>query len=114
MLPYPGKLVRCASTLVSPQATFKLVAACEFNAMLVPTTVCPGFQGCAFVGFPVGPAQAPTGLPVVGSIGPVPARGNLPCANGFCARGRGRSWLPLLSNVKCVPLLPTYAADRTM
>src|SRR5205814_3424003 len=36
-----------------------------------------------------------------------------PFVEGFADEGTGRSWLALLSRVRCVPLLPTYAADST-
>src|SRR6266481_950663 len=86
MFPNPLKLVRCLSAFRVPHSMPIFMAACPVMAT------------------PLGVVM------LVQSLGPIAS----PALYGFAEAGRGISWLPLLSRVKCVPLLPTYEADNTM
>src|SRR6267378_5917802 len=95
MLLNPGNAVRTEATLDTvPQATARLRATW-------PETGAP---------FTMPPASEESGQTVlkgaVGLFGSCTMLGS-PAVYGFDEAGTGRSWLPLLSRVKWVPLLPT-------
>src|SRR5260370_37498158 len=102
MLLNPGNAVRTPGRLDSvPQATAR------FRATW-PETGTPFTEPLANV---ESGQTVLTGLPVLfgspaGTIGS-------PLVEGFAEAGSGKSWFALLSRVKCVPLLPTYAAAGT-
>src|SRR2546421_591384 len=101
MLLKPGNAVRTEALLITlPQATAR------FRATW-PETGVP---------FTLPPASEESGQTVlkgaVGLFGSCTMIGS-PTAYGFADAGTGRSWLALLSSVRCVPLLPTYAAEAT-
>src|SRR5437660_296410 len=102
MLLNPGNAVRTEALLMTvPQATARLRATWPETG--APFTMPPASEELG--------QTVLAGRPVLfGSAAVIICS---PVAYGFADAGTGRSWLALLSKVKCVPLLPTYAVDRT-
>src|SRR5215469_2388809 len=98
MLLSPGKAVRRRSAFAPQPAIARLMAACPVIG--TPLGV------IAFVGTP----SALNVVPQSGELGELELGGGSVMASpglyGLAAP-MGTSWLPLLSNVRCVPLLPT-------